>query len=240
MISVRAKCSEGIHTDSLIVSERFGKQHKDVLKAIKRIGQRIFAPSSRPVKNDASSDFFKNNFKLGWYMNGQCKRQPLYHITKDGFSFLVMGFTGPEAAKFKIEFINAFNNMEDKLKQAEPLYKEMYAAIVNQQKRIQELEQAVRHNSIYEPGFGVCNQQYIGKRGSVTFKGYYKDDILEDVQTKLYEALALADRDSQFEILIIGKKGRTLELERAHKGIPVFSGLAHVEEYERRNGRKIA
>ena len=40
----------------------------------------------------------------------------MYYITRDGFTFLAMGFTGKIAAKFKEAYINAFNEMENKLR----------------------------------------------------------------------------------------------------------------------------
>jgi hypothetical protein len=40
----------------------------------------------------------------------------MYHLTRDAFSLLVMGFTGPKALQFKLDFIAAFNRMETALK----------------------------------------------------------------------------------------------------------------------------
>ena len=52
------------------------------------------------------------------YINEQNKQQyPMYLMNKDGFSLLVMGFTGKEALKWKIKYIEAFNDMEQYLKQ---------------------------------------------------------------------------------------------------------------------------
>ncbi|HFZ5046134.1 TPA: Rha family transcriptional regulator, partial [Campylobacter coli] len=45
--------------------------------------------------------------------------RPCYNLTRDGFSLLVMGFTGEKAYKWKIEFIKAFNEMEKRLKNLE-------------------------------------------------------------------------------------------------------------------------
>ena len=93
-------------TTSLKVAEVFGKQHKDVMKAIKSL--------------DCSEDFHKRNFalmqntiKIG---NGAERKSPMYHITRDGFMFLVMGFTGKTAATWKEAYIRAFNEMEAKLR----------------------------------------------------------------------------------------------------------------------------
>lgn len=91
-------------TTSLQIAEVFFKQHKDVLKAIRNL--------------DCSKDFAKRNFaqclKINELANG--KKEPFYTMTKDGFMFLVMGFTGQKAAKFKEAFIEAFNWMYDQIK----------------------------------------------------------------------------------------------------------------------------
>ncbi|UOB18609.1 Rha family transcriptional regulator [Abyssalbus ytuae] len=89
-------------TTSRLISEKFNKQHKDVLKSIRNL--------------QCSNEFIRRNFALSSYMNDQNRKMPEYVITKDGFSFLVMGFTGTHAAKFKEDYINAFNEMEARLR----------------------------------------------------------------------------------------------------------------------------
>ena len=91
-------------TSSIKVAEVFGKQHKDVLKAVKSL--------------DISEEFRERNFALSKidYQNGNIKKQlPMYYITRDGFMFLVMGFTGKMAARWKGAYIKAFNEMEKML-----------------------------------------------------------------------------------------------------------------------------
>lgn len=89
-------------TTSLQVAEYFGKQHYRILRAIENL--------------ECSSEFRLANFGETPYtdpQNGQT--YPAYTITKDGFVFLAMGFTGKEAAKWKEAYITAFNAMEAKL-----------------------------------------------------------------------------------------------------------------------------
>lgn len=93
--------SYGIHTTSLIVAEVFEKRHDNVLQDIKNL--------------EVDEDFRLLNFQESSYLNSQKKQQPMYIITKDGFSFLVMGYTGKKAAEFKVKFIKAFNYMHDLL-----------------------------------------------------------------------------------------------------------------------------
>lgn len=90
-------------TTSLIVAEVFGKNHKDVLRDIERLS--------------CSDDFRVRNFAHTPYthpQNGQVYHY--YEMTKDGFSFLVMGYTGTKAGEFKERFINEFNRREALLK----------------------------------------------------------------------------------------------------------------------------
>ena len=91
-------------TTSLLVANKFGKRHADVLRAIKEI------ISQTPEFQT------KRNFAFSKYRDDSGKSNPLCIITKDGFSILVMGFTGEEAMRFKWDFIEAFNKMEQSLR----------------------------------------------------------------------------------------------------------------------------
>lgn len=88
-------------TSSLRVAEVFKKNHRDVLRAIKKL--------------ECSKGFTERNFALSEYVDATGRKLPYYNITKDGFVFLAMGFTGKEAAKFKEDYINAFNWMHENL-----------------------------------------------------------------------------------------------------------------------------
>lgn len=90
-------------TTSLIVAQVFGKNHKDVLRDIEKLS--------------CSDDFRVRNFAHTPYthpQNGQVYHY--YEMTKDGFSFLVMGYTGAKAGEFKERFIAEFNKREAMLK----------------------------------------------------------------------------------------------------------------------------
>ena len=93
--------------DSLTVAEVFGRQHKDVLRAVEQL--------------DCSEDFRGRNFALSTYRPENGKRYyPLIQMTRDGFTFLVMGFTGKAAAEWKEKYIAAFNMMEQRLRGQAP------------------------------------------------------------------------------------------------------------------------
>lgn len=89
-------------TTSLQVAETFGKQHKNVMQSIENL----------VAENSAA----KSYFALGGYKN-RGKQYKMYYMTKDGFTLLAMGFTGKKAMQFKMEYINAFNRMENEIKQ---------------------------------------------------------------------------------------------------------------------------
>lgn len=107
-------------TTSREVAESFGKQHKDVIKAIENIlkdggaldssgdGRKIAPISST---RDTVTDFLKANFIEVEYTDSINRRKKQYIITKDGFTLLAMGFTGAKAMQFKVAYINAFNRM---------------------------------------------------------------------------------------------------------------------------------
>lgn len=92
-------------TTSLKVAEYFRKPHKDVLKSIRTL--------------ECSTEFTGRNFSPCFYFselrNNVKRKLPMYYMTRDGFTLLVMGFTGKIAARFKEAYINAFNEMERKL-----------------------------------------------------------------------------------------------------------------------------
>ena len=89
-------------TTSLIVAQVFGKEHKNVLRDIESLS--------------CSEDFNRLNFERITYKDARNREQTAYEMTKDGFSFLVMGYTGAKAGEFKERFINEFNRREALLK----------------------------------------------------------------------------------------------------------------------------
>lgn len=86
-------------TTSLRVAEIFGKQHKHVLDKIQQI------------IND-SAEKSAQCFKKSKYRDQSGKQNTMYYMNRDGFTFLVMGFTGKKANDWKWKYIEAFNQME--------------------------------------------------------------------------------------------------------------------------------
>lgn len=92
-----------IRTTSLKVAQAFGKRHTNVLRKIEAL--------------ECSPEFNELHFELVEYKDAKGEKRPSYEMTKDGFMFLVMGFTGQKAAQIKEAYINAFNRMAAQLQQ---------------------------------------------------------------------------------------------------------------------------
>lgn len=95
-------------TTSREIAKAFGKLHKNVVRKIETL--------------ECSPEFNALNFEPVKYKDEKGEDRPAYNITRDGFTFLAMGFTGLRAAQFKEAYINAFNLMEAELNRraAEP------------------------------------------------------------------------------------------------------------------------
>lgn len=91
--------------DSLLVAEKFGKRHAHVIEKI----EKILADDS--TENSAQC------FKQTSYKDETGKQNKMYLMNRDGFTFLVMGFTGKKANEWKWNYIHAFNTMESILRE---------------------------------------------------------------------------------------------------------------------------
>lgn len=106
-----------IFATSLDVAERFGKHHKNVLRAIDAL--------------ECSVEFRRLNFEPSSYINEQGKEQPCYRMTRDGFTLLAMGFTGAEATRWKESYIRAFNMMEREVTQRQEIDTQVILDVIN-------------------------------------------------------------------------------------------------------------
>ncbi len=86
---------------SQLVADKFGKAHRDLMRAVKNL--------------DCSEEFKVRNFTHFKFTNKMKRSFDGYMMTKDGFAFLCMGFTGKKAAEWKEKYIKAFNSMEQRL-----------------------------------------------------------------------------------------------------------------------------
>lgn len=192
-------------TSSLKVAEYFGKPHKDVLKSIRTL--------------ECSACFQGRNFSPSFYFSnlhrGGRKKQPMYYLTRDGFTLLAMGFTGKVAVRFKEAYINAFNEMEELLRSS----KEAEYAKQLFKKQVEEFNENIR--KAIAAGKKKHGEFYGGAGAMIPYIPYYDDLCLED---NLRNAFALINNsyiDSMFFISQIYKKEE--ELASIKKSISKFT-----------------
>lgn len=100
---VRINKEEVTVVTSLDVAETFEKEHRHVLEDIRKIESTI------------STAEFSALFNLSSYKASNGKTNPMYAMTKDGFTILTMGYTGEKAMRFKLAYIKQFNAMQKEL-----------------------------------------------------------------------------------------------------------------------------
>ena len=92
-------------TTSLILAEAFNKQHKNVIQAIEA-----------KINTAENSALLKKMFVEDSYIASNGKQNKMYYLNRDGFTFIAMGFTGRKADEFKLKYIDAFNKMEEQIR----------------------------------------------------------------------------------------------------------------------------
>lgn len=97
-----------ILVSSVDVAENFEKKHKNVIQSI----------DNMKIDNELRGLNFQPTSKTVAMPNGGTREDKIYYMTRDGFTLLVMGFTGYRAMEWKVKYIKAFNAMEAKLKEA--------------------------------------------------------------------------------------------------------------------------
>ena len=154
---------------SLDIAETFGKEHKNVLRDVENLG--------------CSEEFNRLNFEPISYTDSMNRMQKAYTMTRDGFTLLVMGYTGDLAMKFKEAYIKQFNAMEAAL-QGKLIERQKGIAV--RQALTKALQQSTENermhghaystytNCIYKVLFGMNAKQLRAKYG-VGAKGELRD-----------------------------------------------------------------
>lgn len=120
-------------TNSREVALNFDKRHDNVIRDIEQ------------MKKDVLN--FEEMFYETTMPDSYGRKQKVYLVNRDGFTLLAVGFTGKKALKFKLDYIAAFNAMEEKLKQnipTDPLQLALHSAIENA-KRIDTVEEKLEY-----------------------------------------------------------------------------------------------
>ena len=159
-----------VFANSRDVADFFGKRHADVLRDV-----------DNTLKNIDNA-----NLRSGWFhevsyrVDGQERDYRTFDMTRDGFTLLVMGYTGPKAMQFKVRYIQRFNEMEEALKAAVPnfsnpaeaarawadQYEQRQLAELRVKKISKEKERLAAEKKVAEIELEAADQE-IGRMGSV-------------------------------------------------------------------------
>lgn len=177
----RVNKAEMTIVSSLDVAETFEKEHRRVLQDIREL--------------ECSDEFREHNFVQSSYINLQNKKQPMYLITRDGFTMLAIGYTGEKAMRFKEAYIKQFNAMEKAL-QGKLIEREKGIAV--RQSLTKALQQSTENermhghaystytNCIYKVLFGKNAKQFrdeLGISGKENIRDHLSEEQLRAVQS---------------------------------------------------------
>lgn len=215
--------NEQVVTDSRKVAETFDRPHKDVLESVRGI---------LAAENSATKFFYETTYE------NRGKQYPMYLMNRDGFSLLVMGFTGAKAMQWKIKYIEAFNEMEKRLKaQSSDSY--MIADPVARALKWAEEQKAHRQQVALLEANNARQEQIIGE---LKPKADYTDMILQNkglvpitAIAKDYGMSGVAMNEKLHEMKIIYKMGRQWLLYSKYQA----KGYTHSEtvNFKHKDGR---
>ena len=154
------------------VAEKFGKKHSEVIYAIEgRVDK------NGKVKNNglliSGISQLSQMFIKSEYVDTMNRTQYEYLMNRDGFSLLAMGFTGNKALEWKLKYIDAFNQMEDRLKNGSQLTEEERLKLQLFSKDASEV--AYAHNRLIE----LATAPLIAENEELKPKAEYHDEVLK-------------------------------------------------------------
>lgn len=97
-------------TDSRAVALAFKKRHKNVLQSIDRM---------RDSRRPEIAEHYRLNFQPVDFLDAKGERRPMYRMSAKGLSELAMSFAGEDARVIRIRFLNAFEEVAQRLARAE-------------------------------------------------------------------------------------------------------------------------
>lgn len=182
-----------VFTDTLTVALVFDKEHKSVLRDVRNLLK-------------SADEFGEHNFVPFTYFSEQNKELPKYLLTEDGFTLLVMGYTGASAMKYKIEYIKRFRQMKEELTAKLPKLAQQYLELSENERAIKFFQQRVsldKHkkalkkakpkiafhdNFVKSNGLQTINEvsKVLGS-GTIRFYGWLREEGIVQLDNKPYQ-----------------------------------------------------
>lgn len=195
-------------TNSKLVAEVFGKNHKDVMKAIRNL-------TEGSAQNCAVLEMFSEST----YLNEQNKEQPMFIMNQDGFTLLAMGFNGKKAMEFKLKYIEAFNAMKRQIEQSNPSvpqnYLEALKSLVKAEEEKQQLALENKKQQEQILTISKTNMELGNKITEMLPKVSYYDKILQSNATMTVTQIA---QDYGMTAMRLNKELESMRIQHKVRG----------------------
>lgn len=171
-------------TNSLLVAQTFGKEHRNVVRDIKNLIE------GGVLKNEQTPMFEETT-----YINEQNKQSyPMFIMNQDGFTLLAMGFNGKKAMEFKLKYIEAFNKMKKEIESSKPSVPQNYLeALKSLVKAEEQREQLALENRKQAQEIVTISRENVELGNKITEmlpKVSYYDQILQSNATMTVTQIA--------------------------------------------------
>lgn len=196
-------------TNSKLVAEVFGKEHRNVVRDIKNLIE------GGVLKNEQTPMFEETT-----YINEQNKQSyPMFIMNQDGFTLLAMGFNGKKAMGFKLKYIEAFNAMKRQIEQSNPSvphnYLEALKSLVKSEEEKQQL--ALENKKQQETILTISkeNMELGNKITDMLPKVSYYDKILQSNATMTITQIA---QDYGMSAIKMNKELESMRIQHKMRG----------------------
>ena len=202
-------------TNSKLVAEVFGKEHRNVVRDIKNLIE------GGVLKNEQTPMFEETT-----YINEQNKQSyPMFIMNQDGFTLLAMGFNGKKAMEFKLKYIEAFNAMKRQIEQSKPSVPQTYLeALKSLVKSEEEKQQLVLENKQQQATILTISKENMELGNKITEmlpKVSYYDQILQSTATMTVTQIA---QDYGMSAMKLNKELEAMKIQHKVRGQWILYG----------------
>ena len=196
-------------TNSKLVAEVFGKEHRNVVRDIKNLIE------GGVLKNEQTPMFEETT-----YINEQNKQSyPMFIMDQDGFTLLAMGFNGKKAMEFKLKYIEAFNAMKRQIEQSNPSvpqnYLEALKSLVKAEEGKQQLALENKKQQEQILTISKANMELGNKITEMLPKVSYYDKILQSNATMTVTQIA---QDYGMSAMRLNKELESMRIQHKVRG----------------------
>lgn len=196
-------------TNSKLVAEVFGKEHRNVVRDIKNLIE------GGVLKNEQTPMFEETT-----YVNEQNKQSyPMFIMNQDGFTLLAMGFNGKKAMEFKLKYIEAFNAMKRQIEQSNPSVPQNYLeALKSLVKSEEEKQQLALENKKQQETILTISKENMELGNKITDmlpKVSYYDKILQSNATMTITQIA---QDYGMSAINMNKELESMRIQHKMRG----------------------